>query len=62
MNRAAATPLALAAPALLLFVGVVLVPIAMTVILSFHDWSMYRGIEPVFTLKNWREIAGDAYF
>ena len=44
-------------PALMLFVGVlVIVPLAMTVLLSFHDWGQYKGIEPVFTLKNWHEI------
>ncbi len=52
----------LAGPALLLFVGAVLVPIAMTVLLSFNEWGQYKGIEPVITLKNWREIATDSYF
>jgi putative spermidine/putrescine transport system permease protein len=55
-------PWLLAAPALLLFVGIVLVPIAMTVLLSFHDWGPYKGIETVITLKNWREIVTDSYF
>jgi putative spermidine/putrescine transport system permease protein len=61
MNRAA-LPYLLSAPALLLFVGVVLAPIAMTVVLSFNDWSMTRGIVPEFTLKNWQEVFGDPYF
>jgi putative spermidine/putrescine transport system permease protein len=56
------TPYALLAPGLLLFVGVVLVPLIMTVLLSFHDWGQYKGIDPVFILKNWREIAEDGYF
>jgi putative spermidine/putrescine transport system permease protein len=56
------TPWLLAGPALLLFVGIVLVPIVMTVLLSFHDWGQYKGIETVITLKNWREIATDSYF
>ena len=60
MNRA--LPYLLSAPALLLFAGVVLVPLAMTVVLSFNDWSMTRGIIPQFTLKNWHEVFGDAYF
>jgi putative spermidine/putrescine transport system permease protein len=34
----------------------------MTVMLSFHDWGQYKGIEPVFILKNWREIATDPYY
>ena len=57
-----AQPYLLRAPALLLFVGVVLIPIAMTVVLSFNDWSMMRGIIPEFTLKNWQDVFGDAYF
>jgi len=61
MNRIA-PPYLLSAPALLLFIGVVLVPIAMTVVLSFNDWSMTRGIIPEFTLKNWHEVFGDPYF
>jgi putative spermidine/putrescine transport system permease protein len=54
--------LALTLPALMLFVGVVVIPLAMTVVLSFHDWGQYKGIEPVFILKNWREIASDPYY
>jgi putative spermidine/putrescine transport system permease protein len=56
------TPWLLAGPALLLFVGIVLVPIVMTVLLSFHDWGQYKGIDTIITLKNWREIATDSYF
>jgi putative spermidine/putrescine transport system permease protein len=51
-----------ALPALMLFTGVVVIPLAMTVMLSFHDWGQYKGIEPVFILKNWREIASDPYY
>ncbi|MBW5435287.1 ABC transporter permease [Bradyrhizobium canariense] len=61
-ERNARTPWALTAPALMLFVGVLLIPLAMTVMLSFHDWGQYKGIEPVFILKNWREIATDPYY
>jgi putative spermidine/putrescine transport system permease protein len=57
-----ALPYLLSAPALLLFVGVVLIPIVMTVVLSFNDWSMTRGIIPELTLKNWEDVFGDAYF
>src|SRR5207237_1347525 len=56
------TPWLLAGPALLLFIGTVLAPIAMTLLLSFHDWGQYKGIETIITLKNWREIATDSYF
>ena len=61
-DRAPVAPYLLSLPAFLLFVGVVLVPIAMTVLLSFHDWGQYKGIEPVLILKNWREVASDGYF
>ena len=54
--------LTLALPALMLFAGVVVIPLVMTVMLSFHDWGQYKGIEPVFILKNWREIASDPYY
>jgi putative spermidine/putrescine transport system permease protein len=56
------TPYALLAPGVLLFIGIVLIPIVMTVMLSFHDWGQYKGIDPVFILKNWREIIEDDYF
>jgi len=46
------TPYLLSLPALLLFAVVVIVPLGMTVLLSFHDWGQYKGIEPVFILKN----------
>jgi putative spermidine/putrescine transport system permease protein len=55
-------PYALLAPGVLLFFGIVLIPIVMTVMLSFHDWGQYKGIDPVFILKNWREIVEDDYF
>ena len=56
------TPYLLSLPALMLFAGVVMVPLAMTVALSFHDWGQYKGIEPVFILKNWREVLEDSYY
>jgi putative spermidine/putrescine transport system permease protein len=61
-NRVTWAPYLLSAPALMLFVAIVLVPLAMTVLLSFHDWGQYKGIEPVLILKNWREIWSDSYF
>jgi putative spermidine/putrescine transport system permease protein len=61
-ERNARAPWALTAPALMLFVGVLLIPLTMTVMLSFHDWGQYKGIEPVFILKNWHEIVTDPYY
>jgi putative spermidine/putrescine transport system permease protein len=53
---------ALTLPALMLFVGELVIPLVMTVMLSFHDWGQYKGIEPVFILKNWQDIASDPYY
>jgi len=57
-----AAPYLLSLPALLLFAGVVVIPLAMTVVLTFHDWGQYKGIEPVFILKNWQEVFSDPYY
>ncbi len=58
----ARAPWPLLLPALLLFIAVVVVPLAMTVLLSFHNWGQYTGIQFVITLKNWQEIWSDPYF
>jgi putative spermidine/putrescine transport system permease protein len=55
-------PWLLSAPALALFAGVVIVPLAMTVLLSFHDFSTMGGIKPAFILKNWHEVFTDPYY
>jgi putative spermidine/putrescine transport system permease protein len=62
IGRGGLAPWLLAGPAFLLFIGIVLVPIVMTGLLSFYDWGPYKGIETVMTLKNWREIMTDSYF
>ena len=55
-------PYLLVLPALVLFAAIVIVPLVMTLALSFHDWGQYKGIEPVFILKNWREVLEDSYY
>ncbi|MBZ8134502.1 ABC transporter permease [Afifella sp. IM 167] len=55
-------PWALSAPALLLFVVLLMVPLVMTFILSFHSFSFYGGIAPTFSLENYAEVLGDSYF
>jgi putative spermidine/putrescine transport system permease protein len=57
-----ARPYLLTAPALLLFAAVLVVPLGMTVWLSFNDFSTVKGIDNVFILKNWREVFTDEYF
>jgi putative spermidine/putrescine transport system permease protein len=55
-------PWLLSAPALLLFGAIVVIPLAMTFVLSFHDFSTLGGVKPVFILKNWRDLFTDEYF
>ncbi len=55
-------PYLLSAPALALYAAVVIVPLVMTLLLSFHDFSTVKGIQPVYILKNWRELFTDPYF
>ena len=57
-----AKPYWLSAPMLVVFFGLVIIPIGMTVLLSFYDWGQYKGIVPELTLKNWQEIFEDSYF
>lgn len=61
-SSSARTGLLLIAPATLLFVGIVLVPLLMTAILSFNEWGQYTGIQNVVTLKNWHEVVTDSYY
>jgi len=55
-------PYLLTAPALALFAAIVVVPLGMTFLLSFNDFSTLKGIQPVFILKNWHELFTDEYF
>lgn len=59
---AGTSPWVLVGPAALLFLGVVLVPLAMTALLSCHDFSTAKGIQTVFIWKNWHEVLTDSYF
>lgn len=61
-NRPALTPWFLSAPALLLFLLLLLVPLVMTFVLSFNSFSFYGGIKPTFGLGNYTDVLGDSYF
>lgn len=61
-GRSPRAPYWLSLPAFLLFTALLLVPIAMTVVLSFHHYSMSTGIVPAFTWQNYVEVLGDAYY
>ncbi|SMF77061.1 putative spermidine/putrescine transport system permease protein [Tistlia consotensis] len=52
----------LCAPALALFLALMVVPLVMTFVLSFHSFGFYTGIEPTFGLHNYLDVLGDSYF
>ena len=58
----AGTPWLLSMPALALFSGLLVVPLALTAILSFHAFSGMNGIQPGFSLTNYIAILSDGYY
>lgn len=58
----ASAPWSLASPALLLFVGILLVPLALTAVLSFNAFDGMRGIQPNYTWANYAEVLTDGYY
>ena len=60
--RAAGTPWLLSLPALALFLGLLVVPLALTAILSFNAFDGMRGVQPGYTLGNYIEILSDGYY
>jgi putative spermidine/putrescine transport system permease protein len=55
-------PYLLSTPALLLYALIVIVPLGMTVLLSFYEWSTVKGIQETLTLRSWKELFTDDYF
>ena len=60
--RQRSTPWLLSLPSLLLFVGLLAVPMALTAVLSFHVFEGMRGIQTAFTLSNYIEVLTDGYY
>lgn len=56
------TPYALALPAALLFCALVLLPLALTALLSFQQYNAERGVLPGFTLAAYAQVLGDGYY
>ncbi len=56
------TPFALSAPALALFALMVLLPLALTALLSFQQYSQDTGVQSGFTLASYALVLGDAYY
>lgn len=61
-SRAGAAPWLLSAPALLLFGALLLVPLVLTLLLSFRVFSDVAGVQAAFTLKNYAEVVSDPYY
>jgi putative spermidine/putrescine transport system permease protein len=61
MNRLL-PPYLLNAPALVLFVTMLAVPLILTFMLSFNSFDFYGGIKPDFGWHNYYEVVSDSYF
>nr|WP_232476553.1 MULTISPECIES: ABC transporter permease [unclassified Acidovorax] len=61
-KRGAGAPWLLSAPALLLLLGLLVIPLALTAVLSFNAFDGTRGILPQMTLANYAEVLGDGYY
>ncbi|MFM0117925.1 ABC transporter permease [Paraburkholderia sp. RL18-101-BIB-B] len=60
--RPGAAPWLLSGPALLLFVGLLLVPLLLTLMLSFRVFSDTAGVTAAYTLANYWEVVSDPYY
>lgn len=61
-EKTSRAPFFLAGPATLLFIGLVLLPLALTVVLSFNSYNYSTGIEATFTLHNYSQVLQDSYY
>lgn len=61
-GRRALTPWMLVSPAALLFLGLVVLPLILTVILSFHAYDHNSGIQNSFTFKHYLTVFSDDYY
>lgn len=62
VGRSAATPFWLAGPGALLFLGLIVLPLVLTVILSFHAYDHTTGIKNEFTLAHYAAVFSDDYY
>lgn len=56
------TPWLLASPATVLFAALVVVPLALTLILSFHVYDAATGVKDQYTLAHYIAVVTDDYF
>jgi putative spermidine/putrescine transport system permease protein len=62
VGRSAATPFWLVGPGGLLFLGLIVLPLVLTVILSFHVYDHSSGIKNEFTLAHYAAVFSDDYY
>jgi len=62
VGRSAATPFWLAGPGALIFLGLIILPLVLTVILSFHAYDHTTGIKNEFTLAHYEAVFSDDYY
>lgn len=55
-------PLLLSVPSLTLFLGLLVVPLALTAILSFNAFDPMAGTQSTFTFDNFTEVLSDSYY
>lgn len=60
--RRTLTPWFLVSPATLLFLGLVVLPLVLTVVLSFHAYDHTTGIQDSFTAGNYWRVFSDDYY
>lgn len=61
-GSARSTPWLLVGPGALLFAGLVILPLLLTVILSFHVYDHGSGVRNEFTVAHYLTVASDSYF
>jgi putative spermidine/putrescine transport system permease protein len=61
-RAARATPWFLSAPAIVLFVCMLIVPLVLTAVLSFHVFDHATGIKEQYTLAHYMAVFGDEYY
>lgn len=61
-ERAGSRPWLLVAPGALLFIGMVVLPLVLTAILSFHIYEESTGVRNEFTLANYAAVFFDSYY
>ena len=61
-DRPSAAPWLLSGPALLLFAGLLLVPLLLTLMLSFRVFSDTAGVTSAYTLTNYWQVVSDPYY